>query len=329
MAICTINDPIEILSNAVIKYYVPFKKLSVLKVSTGKNEVKVSLSNESSIEILKLNLNPKSHIKIIIRNLNFSKDYNISIDLQDVKFPLTITETIYDILCESFIKPILISTLDETNNPLDGNNIGTIHLRGLLNECQKDFYSKPLKADNISNNYSSISSDAYSNANQPIAEEDSNKNVSDDFVIPKFDDEFEIRSRPDRFLPPTNTEPPNFSYGDRDLYPMGQKNPLSDPTGMKGLLQGGDGSGGMYPTSSDPLFRGQGGNAGPSLNGLQPNVRYDDPLLGPGSDIDMVGMGLPGNPTLGRNNNGRNMGNGDGTGFGNGFGNGYGNGFGF
>ena len=130
--------------------------------------------------------------------------------------------------------------------------------------------------------------------------------------IPKFEDEYEINepsrsSRlgelPDRYFPIRGGP----TYGNKDLYPMGQKNPLGPNLGPFGPLpnsgNGGDsnssrglpGQGGMifdpFGQNKDEMFRDEQNRRGP---GWIPGSKYDDPFGTSGGFNGIGGPGFPG-----------------------------------
>ncbi|KAI2091291.1 hypothetical protein LOZ36_000938 [Ophidiomyces ophidiicola] len=133
-----------------------------------------------------------------------------------------------------------------------------------------------------------------------------------DFPPPGFEDEYEINAPP-RWLhagPPYSGERP-LNIGERDLYPPG----LSPHDPLRPHFGPPRGGGGMHPTFDDPMFGGNGGQAGSFDPQVPPGARYDP--VGP-SDGRPFGRGLR-RPMPGRGN--PPTGNGFG-GFGGGFGGG-------
>ncbi|KAG7826513.1 hypothetical protein KL909_000565 [Ogataea angusta] len=98
---------------------------------------------------------------------------------------------------------------------------------------------------------------------------------------PPFEDEHQIQSSRSQPLPSADAQ-----AGVNDLYPGGMKDPpfksYLDPLAVNPTR-----GGGMHPTSSDPLFNRKMGDT-------NSGIRYDDPLLGPDEDPELLGAGLPG-----------------------------------
>lgn len=115
---------------------------------------------------------------------------------------------------------------------------------------------------------------------------------------PGFDDEHQILSQ-GNYSRPLNPPP---SFGDRDLQPPGVgPNPTLAP--YIDPLRSTGGSGGMHPTSNDPIFHpnSSGSNNGNDLR-RPPGARWDDPLSGDSDDLNRIGQGLPGSGNFGRRN---------------------------
>ncbi|KAG7892675.1 hypothetical protein KL936_000849 [Ogataea polymorpha] len=102
---------------------------------------------------------------------------------------------------------------------------------------------------------------------------------------PPFEDEHKIQSSRSQTLPSADAQ-----AGVNDLYPGGMKDPPFKPY-LDPLAVNPTKGGGMHPTSSDPLFN-------RNLGGSTTGIRYDDPLLGPDEDPDLLGSGLPGHMGL-------------------------------
>lgn len=124
--------------------------------------------------------------------------------------------------------------------------------------------------------------------------------------MPDFDDDYEVKNSGRTAMGIPAAFP---AIGDRDLNPPGlPKNPAMKPYIDPLAL---DPDGGMYPSSSHPLFGGRTGNT--SRLGVPPGARFDDPY---GEDnLEDMGMGLPGNLRRGLGNDSSS-----GPGFGSGFG---------
>ncbi|KAG7877340.1 hypothetical protein KL938_004096 [Ogataea parapolymorpha] len=102
---------------------------------------------------------------------------------------------------------------------------------------------------------------------------------------PPFEDEHQIQSSRSQPLPSADAQ-----AGVNDLYPGGMKDPPFKPY-LDPLAVNPTKGGGMHPTSSDPLFN-------RNLGGSTSGIRYDDPLLGPDEDPELLGAGLPGHMGL-------------------------------
>ncbi|KAG7693490.1 hypothetical protein KL933_003067 [Ogataea haglerorum] len=98
---------------------------------------------------------------------------------------------------------------------------------------------------------------------------------------PSFEDEHQIQSSRTDPLPSGDAQ-----AGVNDLYPGGMKDPPFKPY-LDPLAVNPTRGGGMHPTSSDSLFN-------RNLEGSRSGIRYDDPLLGPDEDPELLGAGLPG-----------------------------------
>lgn len=126
---------------------------------------------------------------------------------------------------------------------------------------------------------------------------------------PGFEDEYKLLPENRKSQPiSSGSDGGNASYGDSDLNPPGVgKHPSLKPY-LDPLSSGNYGapgtSGGMHPTSSDPLFhpelRNDGQGSGSSLQ-RPPGARWDDPLFGGvgQNDFDQIGQGLPGTGSFG------------------------------
>ena len=111
---------------------------------------------------------------------------------------------------------------------------------------------------------------------------------------PGFEDELEIRGGRSPNGP--GVPPP---YGDADRFPGGMRAPDLEPSpGARG-----PGTGGMYPSSEDPLFHPERRNIAERRDFPHPGdhgIRYDDPLAGPHDDLDLAGEGLPSDMGIGK-----------------------------
>lgn len=108
---------------------------------------------------------------------------------------------------------------------------------------------------------------------------------------PGFEDEYEMQSsnHANQFNPPMGP-PPDANIGDADLYPGG----IKDPTvkGYMDPLRAPLNNEGMYPSRDHPLFNRDRLMGGPDNSPM--GARYDDPLSGDSSNMDLIGDGLPG-----------------------------------
>lgn len=129
--------------------------------------------------------------------------------------------------------------------------------------------------------------------------------------IPKFEDEYEVNER-SRLGPQPGIgfQPERPGYGDQDLFPMGQRNPLGSNLGPfgpqpgTGNIPGAPGQGGMifdpFGQNRDQSLRDEQERRGP---GWMPGSKYDDPFGGAGRS---GGLNFPGSGS----------GSGSGSGFG-------------
>lgn len=100
--------------------------------------------------------------------------------------------------------------------------------------------------------------------------------------MPRFEDEYQIHDEPG--FRPSNLREPSPGYGDRDLYPTGQKYPnLADPTTQMPPMRPGHGQGGMIFDPSQEQARKQEEEQGKLRGpGWIPGAKYDDPYGRPG-----------------------------------------------
>lgn len=90
--------------------------------------------------------------------------------------------------------------------------------------------------------------------------------------MPSFEDEYEVQNRPQTSEPAR----PLRGYGDADLYPMGQRNPLIGDPSLVGP------SGGMVLDPMQELARRRESEQAKSRGpGWMPGTKYDDPFGGP------------------------------------------------
>ncbi|OLN98002.1 hypothetical protein CCHL11_06834 [Colletotrichum chlorophyti] len=115
--------------------------------------------------------------------------------------------------------------------------------------------------------------------NDPLAAPPRNPIPAGDFPPPGFEDEYEV-NRPPRPLGVPGRSPYNIGHDDLNPPGLGPHDPLRPSFVGGGGLPRPGGGGGMHPTFDDPLFGGQGGQAGGFDPQAPPGARWDP--VGPG-----------------------------------------------
>lgn len=264
-----------------------------------------AVSSTGNDEYILSKINNNNHDKVDDNNDN---DIIIKLITNDVNFPLTISNSVFRILCDKWILPLIKNYIINGSTTDDDNSKINFELKNALKQAKDEFYKNGLNNNNnmnVSNININTNGIINTSINTNINSNTTTSTPSSDFEFkPKFEDEFQLQpnNRNDDIfnINNNNTNELYRGYGDRDLYPNGERNgnwnnPLSggfdigDPSSLPGI-------GGMYPTFDDPLFQQhrqqqqQPQRRGNGLYGMRPNIRYDD-------------------PTGGNNNNGNNGGN--------------------